>query len=46
MYSDVVFGSDGGGHPLRSDQNSSRVVADITLDGSLFQPLAVLGKKE
>ena len=46
MYSDV-FASDGAGHPLRSDRNSSRVAADTTLLlWSLFQSLAVLGKKE
>ena len=36
MYSDVVFASDGAGHPLRSDRNSSRMAADTTLVGSLF----------
>ena len=46
MYSDVSVASDGAGHTGRSDLNSSREAADTTPDGSLFQSLAVLGKKE
>ena len=46
MYSDVSVASDGAGNTRRSDLHSSRQAADTTLDGSLFQSLAVLGKKE
>ena len=46
MYSDVSVASDGAGHTGRSDLNSSREAADTTLNGSLFQTLAVHGKKE
>ena len=46
MTTDVSVAGDGAGHIGRSDLNSSREVADTTLHGSLFQSLAVLGKKE
>ena len=45
MYSNVVFATDGDGHPLRSNRNA-RVAAGATMDGSLSQSLAVFGKKE
>ena len=35
MYSDVFVASDGAPHSQRSNLNSSRVVADTTLDGSV-----------
>ena len=46
MYSDVFFASDEAGYSQMSDLKSSRVADDTILNGSLFQSLAVLGKKE